>query len=48
MRKIVLALILSCFALGLSACKDVEGFYAARCADLGGTWSPGNCAGQLF
>ena len=51
MRKIMLALILSCFAVGLSACKEVEGFYADRCKDIGGTWSSagtGKCDAELF
>jgi hypothetical protein len=47
MHRIVFAVLLTTFALGLGACNYVEEFYATQCASLGGTWGGSGCEGKL-
>ncbi len=49
MNRIILAVLLATFAVGLGACNYVQDFYAARCTEWGGTWNGSDgCDGRLF
>jgi hypothetical protein len=42
MKAAMIVFALGLFGLTLAGCSSVEGFYAARCADVGGTWDAGS------